>query len=142
MDPTIMPIHHAEIEEAIAHDKDEPDHSKHLYPEAMRKVVLDSLVIIDQVTSMFKHAEVLKLRALYVDLRRQGKVLIPKDAVEPATVKRVHKFLANIVQGFDVILDESDDAKFRETAEHIDPGASLCSRANGAEESCPSPKLS
>ncbi len=119
--PTIMSIHHVEIEKAISHDKHEPDHPKHLYPEAMSKVALESLGTIRELTSMFKNAEVLKLRALYVDLRKQGRVLVPNDAIQGATFKRVHKFLANIVQGFDVIIDEDDDENFRKTAEYIDP---------------------
>lgn len=121
MDPSIMSIHHAKIEEAIAHDKNEPDHTKHLYPKAMKKVALESLTIIRVLTSMFKDAEALKLRALYVDLRKQGRVLIPKESVQGATFQRIHKFVAHIVQGFDELLNE-DDENFRKIAEHIDPG--------------------
>ncbi len=122
VNPTTMAIHHSEIEEAMTHDKDEPDHSKHLYLEVMKRVHLESLGIVRWLTSTFKHAEILKLRALYVDLRR-GNVLVPKDAVQVATVKKVHKFVANMVDGFDVILDE-DHETFRKVAESIDPGLS------------------
>ncbi len=119
MPHVILGLHANEIDEAIEHDKGEPDHANHIYPVVMDKMREDGIKWGPTIASLFATANETKLNGLYVDIA-SNKIVVPKEAIGRELYEQISWFLNTFLPGFEIILNE-DDATFRRVAERLDP---------------------
>ena len=107
---------------AIEHDKNEKDHSKHIAVEALKKSFTadpeEEKELMDKYLRIFNDIHNVKLKALYVDIQKD-KVILPNEVIDKERSYEIIDLLG-FVNGFDIILGESDE-HFKNTVKFIDP---------------------
>jgi hypothetical protein len=121
----VLDIRYREFLDAVDHDKLEKDHSKHLGVEALKRFWEfwryqdDIEKITDKHLGLFKDAEKLKLKAIYVDVVKE-RVIFPGDAITRERCEGILNFLNIHAHGFEIILNETDE-QFKELVKMADP---------------------